>query len=97
MILEDPAPEAAAEAVEKDLSYAASVAAHAIRRGAAVELVTGDGVLPFDTGEAHLDRVLEWLAVYVPPAAPRVVRSPGNAAREVRMRLGAGREAEGGT
>ena len=97
MILEDPAPGAAAEAVEKDLSYAASVAAYAIRRGAAVELVTGDGVLPFDTGEAHLDRVLEWLAVYAPPAAPRLVRSLGTAAREVRMRLGAGREAEGGT
>lgn len=97
MILEDPAPESAAEAVEKDVSYAASVAAHAIRRGAAVELVTGDGVLPFGTGEGHLDRVLERLALYAPPAAPRLVRSPGTAAREVRLRLGAGREAEVGT
>jgi len=96
LILEDPAPGAAAEAVERDLSYAASVAAHAIRRGAAVELVTGDGVLPFGTGETHLDRVLEWLAVYAPPAAPRPARSPATAAREVRVRLGAGRGAEGG-
>jgi uncharacterized protein (DUF58 family) len=96
MILEDPAPDAEPEAVERDLSYAASVAAHAIRRGAAVELVTGDGVLPCDTGEAHLDRILERLAVYAPAAAPRLVRSPGTAAREVRVRLGAGRGTEGG-
>lgn len=96
LILDDPAPEAAPEAVERDLSYAASVAAHAIRRAAAVELVTGDGVLPFGTGEAHLDRLLERLALYAPPAAPRPARATANAAREVRMRLGAGRGAEGG-
>jgi len=95
LILDDPAPEAAPEAVERDLSYAASVAAHAIRRGAAVELVMGDGVLPFGTGEAHLDRLLERLALYTPPAAARPARATANAAREVRMRLGAGRGAEG--
>lgn len=95
LILEDPPPEAAAETVERDLSYAASVAAHAIRRGAAVELVTGDGVLPFGTGEAHLDRLLERLAVYTSPAAPRLVQSPGTTAREARIRLGAGRGAGG--
>lgn len=94
LILEDPAPGSAAELIESDLSYAASVAAHAIRRGAAVELVAGDGVLPFDTGEAHLDRVLERLAVYTPPACPRPLPSPGTSAREVRVRLGAGRGAE---
>ncbi len=95
LILEDPAPPAAAEAVERDLSYAASVAAHAIRRGAAVELVSGDGVLAFGTGEAHLDRLLERLAVYTSPAAPRLARSPATVAREVRIHLGAGRGAEG--
>ena len=95
LILDDPAPEAAPEAVERDLSYAASVAAHAIRSGAAVELVTGEGVLPFGAGEAHLDRLLERLALYAPPATPRPARATANAAREVRMRLGAGRGAEG--
>ena len=76
MILEDPAPEAAAETVEKDLSYAASVAAHAIRRGAAVELVTGDGVLPISTRErpTWTGSWSGWL-LYRPPAArpPRAV------------------------
>jgi len=97
LILEDPVPGAAAEAVEADLSYAASVAAHAIRRGAAVELVTGDGSVPFGTGEAHLDCILERLAVYLPSAAPRPVRSPSSTAREVRVQLGKGRGAEGDT
>ncbi len=96
LVLDDPAPGWDSDAVEKELSYAASVAAHAIRRGAALELVTGDGVLPSGTGEAHLDRVLERLALYAPPAAPRLVRPTGTAACEVRMRLGAGRDAGGG-
>lgn len=95
IILEDPASDATAQAVERDLSYTASVAAHAIRLGAAVELVSGAVSVGFGMGESHLDRILECLALYAPPAAPRHPRPMAGAAREVRVRLGAGPWAEG--
>jgi uncharacterized protein (DUF58 family) len=95
IILEDPAADATSETIERDLSYTASVAAHAIRLGAAVELVAGAGSVGFGTGEAHLDRILERLALYAPPAAPRRLQATAGAAREVRVRLGAGRCAGG--
>lgn len=94
LILEDPGPDAAAHQVEADLSYAASVAAHAIGLGALVGLATAEDFTDFDTGEAHLDRMLERLALYAPPAAPRPLPVVPGAAREVRVRLGSGRATE---
>jgi uncharacterized protein (DUF58 family) len=95
LILDAPAPDAPVETVEDDLSYAASIAAHAVGLGAAVELVAGQASVPSGTGEAHLDRILERLALYAPsPAevAPLVLpREPG----DVRVQLGVGRRAEG--
>jgi uncharacterized protein (DUF58 family) len=93
-MLEDPAQDAAAEKVEADLSYAASVAAHAIRLGALVGLVTAESFIDFGMGEAHLDRLLERLALYTPPATPRPLPAIASAAREVRLRLGAGQGTE---
>jgi uncharacterized protein (DUF58 family) len=90
LILEDAPPEATAEAVEADLTYAASVAAHAIRMGALVELVTAEGMLEFGAGEVHLDRILARLALYAVPAMPRPLRVRVGPGREVRVRLGAG-------
>jgi len=94
LVLEDPAPDAAPEQVEADLSYAASVTAHAIRRGALVGLVTAESFTDFGVGEAHLDRILERLALYAPPAMPRPLPAIANDAREVRLRLGVGRGKE---
>jgi uncharacterized protein (DUF58 family) len=94
LVLEDPAAGASAEQVEADLSYAASVAAHAIRLGALVGLTTPESVTDFGTGEAQLDRILERLALYDLPDAPRPLPAIPNAAREVRIRLGAGRPTE---
>jgi uncharacterized protein (DUF58 family) len=96
LILEDPLPGAAAEAVEADLAYAASVAAHAIRIGALVELVTADGILEAGAGEEHLERILERLAVYATPATPRSLHLPAGSTREVRVRLGAQNRGEAG-
>jgi uncharacterized protein (DUF58 family) len=94
LILEGPAADAPVEAVEDDLSYAASVAAHAVRLGVAVELVAGRASVPSGTGEAHLDRILEQLALYTPslagPSSPASAYESG----DVRVRLGAGRRSE---
>ncbi len=96
VILEGPAPEAPVEQIEEDLSYVASVAAHAVGRGVAVELVAGYASVPPGTGEAHLDRILERLALYAPspasPSLPTPPREPG----DVRVRLGLGRREEEG-
>ena len=94
LVLEDPAPGAVAEYVEADLSYAASVAAHAIRLGALVGLVTPECLTDFSVGEAHLDRILERLALYAPPATPRPLPVVSHGAREVHIRLGTGRRTE---
>jgi len=88
LTIEDPPAATPVDAIEADLSYVASLAAHAIRQGSTVELVVGDGGTGFGTGEPHLDRILARLALYMVPAAPRPVRAYGDAAREVQVRLG---------
>ncbi len=85
IVAEDPLPGAAADQVEADLSYVASLAAHAIRRGAQVDVATAEGHTGFGAGERHLDRILEHLALYQVPAAPRPVAAGD---REVRVPLG---------
>lgn len=94
LVVEDPAPDAAAEQVEADLSYAASLAAHAIGLGALVGLTTAESVTDFGVGEAHLDRILEQLALYASPAIPRSLPAKAYAGSEVRLRLGAERGTE---
>ena len=94
IILEDPSPTAAAAAVEADISYAASVAAHALRLGALVGLVTSESSIDFGAGKDHLDRIFERLALYTPPAVARPLRAMPTVAREVRVCLGTGRRSE---
>jgi len=96
IILQDPPPGAAAATVEADISYAASVAAHALRLGALVGLVTPESSIDFGAGEDHLDRILERLALYTPPVVARPWRVMPAAAREVWVRLGTGRGSEAG-
>jgi uncharacterized protein (DUF58 family) len=95
VVLEDPAPGVPVAAIEDDLSYAASVAAYAVRLGASVELAAGNASVPCGTGEAHLDRILERLALYTPSSANPPSQAPAGGPGDVRVRLGAGR-AEGG-
>jgi uncharacterized protein (DUF58 family) len=89
LIVEDPLPGTPTEAVEADLISVASLAAHAIRQGASLELLTAEGSSGPGAGEVHLDRILERLALYLVPDAPRPLRAVGEAGREVRFRLGA--------
>ena len=86
VIMEDPPVDASADQVEADLSYVASLAAHAIRGGAQIEVVTAEGTSGLGAGERHLDRILERLALYTIPRAPRPIDAGGE--REVRVRLG---------
>ena len=95
LVVEDPTPETPSTALEANLTYAASVAAHAIRLGCLVELVTADGSTEFGQGESHLDRILERLALYEAPAAPRPLAIPAEAGRVVHIRLDARRGAPG--
>jgi len=89
LVVEDPASGTLSEVIEGNLSYAASLAAHAIRLGSQVELVTADGSTGFGQGEAHLDRILEPLALYGAPAIPRGLRIPAEAGRAAHVRLDA--------
>ena len=93
LTIEDPTPGTLSEKIESDLSYLASLATLAIKRGAVVELVTAEGSSGFGVGDAHLDRMLERLALYIVPSAPRPLRAGSDADREVRVRLGASRHA----
>jgi uncharacterized protein (DUF58 family) len=98
LIVEDPSPGTPLEAIEADVSYLASLAAHAIRQGASVELRTAEGSSDLGAGEVHLDRILECLALYEAPETPRPMRAVEDAGREVRLRLGtrgAGRTSAG--
>ncbi len=54
---------AAAESVELAINTTASLAAHLIRQGYQVGLLTQDGTLPTDAGGAHLARILRHLAL----------------------------------
>ncbi|MBI2116468.1 MAG: DUF58 domain-containing protein [candidate division NC10 bacterium] len=95
LVVEDPAPETPAGVLEANLSYAASVAAHGTRLGCLVELMTAEGSSGFGQGESHLDRILERLALYEAPAAPRPLAIPAEALRVVHIRLDARRGAAG--
>jgi uncharacterized protein (DUF58 family) len=95
LVVLDPLAGTSAALVEADLSYAASVAAHAIRRGVEVEVVTPEAAIGSGQGEAHLDRILEALALYATPKAPRPIRIPPEGGREVRIQLGSGAAAAG--
>jgi uncharacterized protein (DUF58 family) len=84
-----------AEALERGLSEAASLAVALIRAGAGVELTGPDGAVPFGHGRAHLRRVLTALALYdaeaprAEPAAPagaEMLRGP-RPLREIRIAL----------
>jgi uncharacterized protein (DUF58 family) len=89
LVVEDPAAGTPAEVVEANLSYVASLAAHAIRLGSQVDLTTADGSTGFGQGEAHLDRILERLALYEAPDRPRPLAIPMEAGRAVHVRLDA--------
>ncbi len=71
---------AAAEAVEHAINTTASVAAHLIREGYRVGLLTQGGSLPTDEGPTHLARILRLLALLdyadadaTHPATPQAV------------------------
>lgn len=96
LVVEDPTPETLSTALEANLSYAASVAAHAIRLGSQVELLTADGSTGFGQGESHLDRILERLALYDAPARPRPLAIPAEPGRSAHIRLDAMRGAPEG-
>jgi uncharacterized protein (DUF58 family) len=90
LVVEDPAPGAAADRIEADLSTAASLATWAVRGGTAVELVTAEGPSGFGEDEAHLDRILTRLALYEAPPAPRPMARGAGEARTIRLALGQG-------
>jgi uncharacterized protein (DUF58 family) len=96
LIIEDPAPGTSPDLVETNVSYAASLAAHATRRGAEVQLVTAEGATALGQGPTHLDRILERLALYEVPTAPRPAPAPSGAGRTVRIRLDGPRPAAAG-
>jgi uncharacterized protein (DUF58 family) len=95
LVVEDPAAGTPAAVLEANLSYAASLAAYAIRRGSQVQLVTADGSTEFGQGETQLDRILERLALYEAPAAPRPPAIPREPGRAVHILLDARRPAPG--
>ncbi len=89
LVVEDPAPGSPPDVIEANLCYVASLAAHAIRLGSQVDLTTADGSTGSGQGEAHLDRILERLALYEAPVAPRPLVIPMEAGRAVHIRLDA--------
>jgi uncharacterized protein (DUF58 family) len=89
LVVEDPAPGTPPDVVEANLSYAASVAAHAIRLGAQVDLAIAGGASGFGQGEAHLDRMLERMALYEAPDRPRRLPISMEPGRAVHVRLNA--------
>ena len=93
LMVEDPAPGTPPEVIEANLSYIASVAAHAVRLGSQVDLTTADGTTGCGQEEAHLDRILERLALYEAPASPRPLAIPAEPGRAVHLRLDARPEA----
>jgi uncharacterized protein (DUF58 family) len=87
LVVEDPAPRTPPARVEANLSYASSLAAHAIRLGMQVRLVTAGGSTGYGQGDSHLDRMLERLALYQAPEAPRPLTIPADDGRAVHVRL----------
>jgi uncharacterized protein (DUF58 family) len=98
LVVEDPAPGTPEDAVERDISLAASLAAHWVRRGAEVQLVLPDGETPWGSHPRHLRLLLEALALFRPlPGRP--ARAPGDGSAgvaDVRIALGAGVAATAG-
>jgi uncharacterized protein (DUF58 family) len=64
LVLGDAVPGALEEAVERDISLAASLAAHWVGRGGEVQLVLPDGETPWGNEPRHLRRILEALALF---------------------------------
>jgi uncharacterized protein (DUF58 family) len=87
LVVQDPEPATPSGVVEDRISYAASLAAYAIRRGYQVQLVTAEGSTGVGLGEAQLDRILERLALYEAPLTPRPLRIPAEPTRAVHIRL----------
>jgi hypothetical protein len=54
-----------------------------------VQLVTTQGATEFGQGEAHLDRILEGLALYEAAAPARPLPMPGEFERVISVRLDA--------
>ncbi len=94
LLLEDPAAGTPPSMIETNLSYAASLAALAIRQGTPVQLVTADGSTGFGQGETHLDQILQCLAMYEVPGAPRRVVLPSGMEPAVRISLDARRQSD---
>jgi uncharacterized protein (DUF58 family) len=84
-----------AEALERGLSEAASLAVALVRAGAGVELAGPDCEVPLGHGRAHLRRILTALALYDTEAPSAVPAPPGGAEarrstrplREIRIAL----------
>jgi len=89
LVVEDPAPDAPVEVIEANISYVASIAVYAIRMGSQVDLTTADESTGFGHGEAHLDGILERLALYEAPPRPRPPVSPIPFGRALIVRLDA--------
>jgi uncharacterized protein (DUF58 family) len=71
LVLVDPSPGAAEDAVERDISLAASLAAHWVGRGHEVQLVLPDRETPWGSDPRHLRQILESLARFRPlPGRP---------------------------
>jgi len=87
LLVGDPEPGTSADTIEANLSYVASLAAYATRLGSQIELTTADGSIGFGQGEAHLDRMLERLALYEAPAAPRPLAMPMESGGAIHVRL----------
>ena len=92
LVVEDPAPDTPEDAVERDISLVASLAAHWVRLGAEVQLVLPDGETPWGSHPRHLRLILEALALFR-PLAGRASLPPGEGpagVADVRIALGAG-------
>lgn len=92
LLVDDPLPGTAEDAVERDISLVASLAAHWVGRGAEVQLVLPDGETPWESHPRHLRRILEALALFrpLPGRPPRAVGEGPTGAADVRIALGRG-------
>lgn len=86
VVVEDPIPGTSSGLVEANISLAASLAVHAVQRGWEVQLVLADSRTKLGSDEPHLDRILEQLALYEPPANPRPLPLV-NTAGAIRIKL----------
>jgi uncharacterized protein (DUF58 family) len=91
LLVEDPPPGAPEEAVERDITWVASLAAHWADRGVEVQLVLPDGETPWGSHPRHLRRILEALALFEsrPGRPPRAVAPGAAGTADVRIALGA--------